>query len=310
MLAKVGSIPTGSGWAFEFKWDGVRAITYVDRGRLTVMSRSGRDVTSHYPELAGLAEAVGVDQAVFDGEIVAFDDTGHPDFGTLQARMHVQRPRSELLRSVPVTYFVFDLLVWDGQPLLRLPYRDRRGLLEQLDLESVEHIGLSPSFDEESGVSVLAAAREARLEGVVAKRLSSPYEEGRRSGSWVKVPIVETQEVVIGGWKPGEGSRAGTIGSLLIGVPSDGGLEFVGHVGSGFSQAKLAALAAQLAPLERPESPFLAVPREHARFAHWVRPDLVGEVEFRNWTRDRRLRAPSWRGLRPDKSPDDVRLSR
>src|SRR5262245_53705774 len=129
MLASVGPPPTGPGWAFEFKWDGVRAITYVDHGRLTVMSRSGRDVTSHYPELASLVDGVGVDSVVLDGEVVAFADGGRPDFGVLQARMHVQHPRPDLLRAVPVTYLVFDLLGWDGQSLLTLAYRERRALL-------------------------------------------------------------------------------------------------------------------------------------------------------------------------------------
>ncbi|MGH3507286.1 MAG: non-homologous end-joining DNA ligase [Nocardioidaceae bacterium] len=309
MLATVGRLPGGPGWAFEFKWDGVRAITYVDHGRVTVLSRSGRDVTSSYPELQTLGDAFGVDHVVLDGELVAFDPDGRPDFGVLQARMHVQHPRPDLLRAVPVTYFVFDLLVWDGQPLVDVPYRERRGLLEQLELDAIDQVRVPPSFDDGSGDSVLAAARQAGLEGVVAKRLTSPYESGRRSASWVKVPLVSTQEVVIGGWQPGEGRRAGGIGSLLLGIPGPDGLEFAGHVGTGFNHSTLADLAARLSAIEQPHSPFVSVPREHARHAHWVRPELVGEVEFRNWTRDRRLRAASWRGLRPDKTPADVHLS-
>jgi bifunctional non-homologous end joining protein LigD len=307
MLATTGPLPTGSGWAFEFKWDGVRTITYVEDGRVTLLSRSGRTVTSHYPELTSLVDAFGVDRVVLDGEVVAFAADGRPDFGELQARMHVQHPRPELLRAVPVTYLVFDLLVWDGQSLLEIPYADRRALLEQLELEATMHVDVPPSYSDEPGDTLLETARSAALEGVVAKRLTSLYEPGHRSAAWVKVPLLSTQEVVIGGWKPGEGRRAGNIGSLLLGIPGADGLDFVGHVGTGFTQSALTAMRAQLDPLERPASPFVSVPREYARHARWVDPVLVGEVEFRNWTRDRRLRAPSWRGLRADKSPDDVR---
>jgi bifunctional non-homologous end joining protein LigD len=196
--------------------------------------------------------------------------------------------------------------VWDGQPLLQVPYVARRALLEQLELESVEYVDVPPSYADESGESVLGIAREARLEGVVAKRLQSVYEPGQRSTAWVKVPLLSTQEVVIGGWQPGEGRRAGNIGSLLLGIPGPDGLAYVGNVGTGFTQSALTALRAQLDPLERPASPFVSVPRDQARHAHWVEPVLVGEVEFRNWTHDARLRAASWRGLRPDKTPDDV----
>ncbi len=307
MLATAGRLPSGPGWAFEFKWDGVRTVSYVDGGRVTVLSRTGRDVTTGYPELGVLAEALAVEEAVLDGEVVAFEDSGRPDFGHLQARMHVQHPRADLLRAVPVTYLVFDLLRWDNHSLLPLPYRERRSLLESLELDTLPHVDLPPSYADVAGDVVLAAAREAGLEGVVAKRLEAPYDPGRRSTDWIKVPLLSTQEVVVGGWQPGEGRRSGGIGSLLLGVTADAGLEFAGHVGTGFSQQALKDIAARLAPLERPTSPFIAVPREHARLAHWVEPTLVAEVEFRNWTRDGRLRAASWRGFRTDKVPADVR---
>ena len=306
MLATAGKLPRGGGWAFEFKWDGVRAITYLEDGSVRVRSRSGRDVTSHYPELHGLPATVSADKVVLDGEVVVFNAAGRPDFGELQARMHVQHPRPDLLQSVPARYLIFDLLVWEGQSVMRVPYADRRGLIESLGLEAAEHVDVSPSYDDVAGEVVLEAARQGGLEGVVAKRLTSIYEPGRRSHSWVKVPLLQTQEVVIGGWQPGEGRRSGGIGSLLLGVPGEQGLVFAGHVGTGFTQARLAEVAAQLAPLGRASSPFVEVPREHARFAHWVEPELVAEVEFRNWTRDGRLRAATWRGFRPDMSPADV----
>jgi bifunctional non-homologous end joining protein LigD len=164
-----------------------------------------------------------------------------------------------------------------------------------------------PAFPDADGQDLLVAAGENGLEGVMAKRNTSVYEPGRRSHAWVKVPLWKTQEVVLGGWRPGEGRRSGTIGSLLLGVPDDGGLTYVGHVGTGFNAAVLADLLGRLTPLEQRESPFSnEVPRDRARGAHWVRPELVGEVEFRTLTRDGRLRHSTWRGLRADKRPEDV----
>ncbi|PSL51574.1 bifunctional non-homologous end joining protein LigD [Saccharothrix carnea] len=308
MLASSGQLPTGSGWAFEFKWDGVRAVTYVRGGRVRAMTRNDLEVSATYPEVRALSSLLGDREAVFDGEIVALGARKQPDFGRLQARMHVARPGDDLLTRVPVVYYVFDLLHVDGRSLLGAPYAERRQELAELGLGGCADVRVPPTFSEAHGADVLSVAEDYGLEGVVAKRVTSRYEPGRRSTAWVKVPLVRTQEVLIGGWRPGDGRRAGTIGSLLLGVRSDDGLRYVGKVGTGFTHSALVDLQERLRPLARQGSPFVdPVPADHARHAHWVRPELVGEVEYRTWTTDGRLRHSSWRGLRPDKAPDDVR---
>ncbi len=312
MLATAGRLPPlaeEERWAFEMKWDGVRAVVYVEGGRVVrLLSRNDRDVASSYPELRGLGEALGSTAAVLDGEIVAFDDRGRPSFGTLQQRMHVGIPSRSLVRDVPVMFLAFDVLWLDGRATTSLPYDDRRALLESLPLNG-PHWQVPPSFVGD-GEAAVETSRAQGLEGVLAKRRDAAYEPGRRSRCWLKVKNVRHQEVVIGGWKPGEGSRSSTIGSLLIGVPDDdGGLCYVGHVGSGFSMSALDEIGARLRRIERQSSPFhTEVPPAHARVARWVTPRLVAEVAYSERTRDGRLRHPVWRGLRPDKSPQDVRL--
>jgi bifunctional non-homologous end joining protein LigD len=307
MLASAGTLPNGPGWGFEFKWDGVRAVAYVD-DRVRLVSRNDRDISASYPELQAVAGLVGR-PVVLDGEIVALDAAGRPSFGSLQSRMHVGHPSAELLRQVPVGYYVFDLLEDDGERLLRTPYVERRRRLEALGLTGDTTVQVPPAFVGIDGADILEAAHDNGFEGVVAKRLESVYEAGRRSRSWVKVPLIRTQEVVVGGWKPGEGRRVGTVGSLLLGAYDDTGLRYIGHVGTGFTEAVLRDLHTRMTCLAADASPFVdEVPRDRAKGARWIRPDLVGEVEFRQWTRDGRLRHSSWRGLRPDKSPADVRL--
>jgi bifunctional non-homologous end joining protein LigD len=294
-------------WSYEFKWDGVRAVVYVDGGRPRALSRNDRDITATYPELRDLAESLGATQAVLDGEIVAMDSSGRPSFGALQNRMHVTGAAQirRLTVQTPVTYLVFDVLHLDGRSLLDVPYVQRRELLESLALSGPSW-QTPPSFTGD-GAAVLAASREQGLEGVVAKRLDSTYFPGRRSDCWLKVKNIRTQEVVIGGWKPGEGRRQGLLGSLLIGVPGPDGLDYVGHVGTGFTDKMLRDLEQQLRPLASDVAPFaVEVPRAQAKDARWVAPVLVGEVAFSEWTKDGRLRHPAWRGLRPDKSADEV----
>jgi bifunctional non-homologous end joining protein LigD len=310
MLATAGELPTEPGWAYEFKWDGVRAVGYVGHGRLRLLTRNDLEVACSYPELEALTSLLGDRTAVLDGEIVALDAAGRPSFGRLQARMHVRRPDELLLRRVPVAYYVFDVLYVDGRSLVGEPFGARRESLEGLGLTGRVEVRVPPCFTEVDGPSVLEVAADYGLEGVVAKRLTSRYEPGRRSRSWVKVPLVRTQEVLIGGWQPGGGRRAGTVGSLLLGVPGDGGLRYAGKVGTGFTQAALDDLRRRLEPLEQQRPPFAdAVPADQARRARWVRPELVGEVEFRDWTDDGRLRHATWRGLRPDREPGEVRKS-
>jgi len=289
------------GW--ELKWDGVRAVAYVRNGGLRLLSRNDKDMTASYPELRALARLVA-EPLVLDGEIVALRD-GRPDFGLLQNRMNVRAPSRELVSSIPVHYYVFDLLHRDGRSLLGEPYTGRREQLAGLALDSEEV--RTPRWYPDSAADVLAASIEQGLEGVVGKPLTSRYHPGKRR-EWIKVKNVRHQEVVVAGWKPGEGSRANTIGSLLVGIYDDSGrLRYAGHVGTGFTEPMLRDLEQRLRPLHRDTSPFAdPVPPRHARDAHWVSPELAGEVAFTEWTADNLMRHPSWRGLRPDKEPRDV----
>jgi bifunctional non-homologous end joining protein LigD len=306
MLATPGSLPKDDqAWAYEVKWDGVRALVAVDGGRLTVTSRNGNDVTASYPELRGLGLQLGSRQVLLDGEVVALDDAGRSDFGTLQARMHVARPTAALLRATPVQLVLFDLLHLDGESLLDRPYDERRAALEGLGLAG-DHWQVPPAFFG-GGLALLAATKEQGLEGVVAKRRDSRYRPGRRSEHWLKVKHVRRTSAVVAGWKPGAGGRAGQIGSLLLGMQGPDGLEYVGHVGTGFTATTLADLGRRLEPLRRPDSPFAgAVPRAQAKDAVWAEPALVVEVDYTEWTRDGRLRHPSYKGLRDDYDPKDV----
>ncbi|PZS20944.1 MAG: DNA ligase [Pseudonocardiales bacterium] len=311
MLAVPGELPSAAeeqDWAYEMKWDGVRAVVYVDGGRARAMSRNDRDITVSYPELRALGLALGTTQVVLDGELVAFDAQGRPSFGTLQQRMHVADPAAarRLAARVPVIYVIFDLLHLDGRSLLRETYDARREQLDGLGLAG-EAWQLSPAFSAPAA-DVLTASRAEGMEGVLAKRRDSRYEPGKRAHAWRKVKHVRTQEVVIGGWRPGNGRRAGKIGSLMLGIPEDGRLRYVGQVGTGFTDALLADLGSRLGRLERKSAPFTtALPTAVRRDARWVTPNVVGEVAFTEWTTDGLLRHPAWRGLRPDKAPRDVR---
>lgn len=305
MLATGGPLPQDDGrWSYEVKWDGVRALVAVEGGRLRVASRNGNDITAAYPELAGLAPALGPTAALLDGEVVAFDAAGRTDFGRLQSRMHARRPTPAMQRDTPVTLLVFDVLHLAGESLLHRPYDERRAVLEALPL-SGKRWQVPPAFPGD-GEAVMTATRAQGLEGVVAKRRDSRYEPGRRSDCWVKVKHIQRTSAVVVGWKPGEGGRAGRIGSLLLAVPEGDGWSFAGHVGTGFTASTLRMLAERLEPL-RVQAPVLDdVPREHARQAVWVEPALVCDVDYTQWTREGRLRHPSYKGLRDDVEPRDV----
>ena len=318
MLAKLAELPADAdqgGWAAEVKLDGVRAIAYCRPGRLTLQSRNLNDVTRQYPEVKGLTRQLGTLDAVLDGELVAFDESGRPSFGHLQQRIHqtsesVVRRR---MKSYPVTYMVFDLLYLDGHDLMEQPYGTRRELLEKLELEGESW--QTPRCSVGHAAELLAATAEQGLEGLVLKRLDSRYVPGGRSGAWLKVKHSMRQELVIGGWMPGEGRRRGQLGALLMGYfdpeSEEGageGLRYAGKVGTGFTDADLGELLERLGPLERETSPFAGRQPPKAKAAHFVDPRLVAEIEFSEMTSDRMVRHGSYKGLRDDKPATEVRL--
>jgi len=310
MLAVSGAtMPAGpQDWALEMKWDGVRALAFIEKGRVRLMSRTERDITVAYPELSGLGAATAHKQLLLDGEIVVFGENGWPEFEALQPRMHVTSAAQAALLAgqTPVTYLVFDLLQLDGRPLLDQPYRDRRALLDELGLAG-PFWQAPPSFPGEDFPAVRDVSVGHGMEGVVAKRLDSVYAPGARTDHWRKIKNARRQEVIIAGYKPGKGNRTGQVGSLLIGVHDSSGLIYAGHVGTGFSVDTLRLLGERLEPLRRADSPFDGpVPPEHARTAVWVEPRLVIDVTFDRWTRAGRMRAPVYKGLRDDIDPADV----
>jgi bifunctional non-homologous end joining protein LigD len=305
MLARLSTLPVEEAeWAFEVKWDGVRAITHSQPGRIRFASRNGNDVTAAYPELRALNRALGSHEAILDGEIVAFDEQGRPSFQALQSRMHLRGETAvrHLSQTTPVTYVLFDLLWLDGHSLMKLPYAERRDRLGSLKLEG-EH-WRTPEYQRGDGTAFLAASKEQGLEGVVAKRLDSPYTPGGRGGSWLKIKNVQRQELVIGGWTEGKGSRSKRIGALHLGVYEGKELRYAGKLGTGFDAQELTRLAKLLEPLARKDSPFAGT--QPPKGAHFVEPELVCEVEFTEWTRAGTLRHPSYKGLREDKPATDV----
>ncbi|GAB3169273.1 bifunctional non-homologous end joining protein LigD [Micromonospora palomenae] len=301
MLAMTGPLPVDDGWAYEFKWDGVRALADIAGGRQHMYARSGVEITAAYPELITLAEQV--DDALLDGEVVLLNQTGQPSFTALAERMHVRDPAkaARLAAAAPVTYMIFDLLRLRGEDLTGRSYRERRAALEALGLGAARW-AVPPFFAD--GAATYEAAGEHGLEGVMAKRVDAVYRAGVRSPDWVKVKLEVTGDFVVGGWRPG----ARKIGGLLVGVPRpDGRLIYRGRVGGGIGAALERELLRELEPLRGVESPFSGdVPREDARGAIWVTPRVVVEVKYGQRTPDGRLRFPRVLRLRPDKPPEEV----
>ncbi len=296
-------------WAFEMKWDGMRVIAAVDSGQMRLVSRSGADVSGWFPELEGLASHLDVDAAVLDGEVVALGRHGAPSFEKLQQRMGLTSARdiAAARRAAEVSLLVFDVLAVNGKDCRRLPYEARRDLLQDILTEAGEEgrglIAVPPNLDGDAR-QAMEVSRENRLEGIVAKRRSSVYKAGVRSADWLKFPFADAAEVVVIGWRESDSDAAG-FASLLVAVPGEDGLVYAGRVSSGFTAADRKRLRATFKKIAS-STPAADVPAADNRDAHWVRPELVGEVSFRERTESGRLRHSAWRGLRTDKKPGDL----
>ena len=298
----VDTVPVGPGWLFELKWDGVRVLALRTRDRVRLWSRNGRELTGQYPEIAAAVARLQGGDLALDAEVVALDDTGRPSFHLLQRRMHLTHGIAAAAAAVPVTALVYDCLVLDGRDQRPLPLRARKALVRRLlprggVLRYCDHLA-------GRGQAFLAATCAAGLEGVVAKRADAPYCGGRRR-EWLKIKCHARQEFVIGGWTDPQGTRP-CFGALHLGVYEDGALVYIGRVGSGFDVAGLRALQARLHALAAARCPFTRGPLPRGRGHHWVRPELVCEVRFTEWTPDGSIRHPIFLGLRPDRDPTRV----
>ncbi|HEX8752406.1 MAG TPA: non-homologous end-joining DNA ligase [Solirubrobacterales bacterium] len=287
------------GWVFERKLDGIRAIVRREGPRATLTSRTGKDLTSAYPELVEALEAEPMRRFLADGEIVAFEGN-RTSFERLQGRMGIHDPRLARLTGIPVYLYLFDLLELDGHDTTGLPLRSRKDLLRR-SLDFKGPIRFTPHRNEH-GTRFFAEACAKGWEGLIAKRAESPYVHAR-SGDWLKLRCSFEQELVIGGFTPPQGARK-HFGALLVGYHEDGELRYAGKVGTGFSERVLADLARRMEALKVPHSPFArdGLPRQ----ARWVRPELVGQFAFSEWTRDGKLRHPRYLGLREDKPASEV----
>lgn len=310
MLAAAGPVPRDlSAYLIEPKWDGVRLVVTVDDGGARMVTRNGREVASHYPELAGVVAALGGHAAVLDAEVVAFDDRGATSFQRLQQRMHVAAPPPDLVAAVPVHAMVFDLLWLDGELLTGLPLRDRRARLAEVAPDD-PFWHLTPVLPAAPVDELLRAGAEIGMEGYVIKRADAPYHPGRRSSAWIKLKCIRRQEFVVGGWVPGRAGRTGSVGSLATGLydhdpgtgPGPGRLRFTGLAGSGLTDDWIRQLAGVTDRLQTDESPFA----ERLVGVRFLAPRLVVEVAYADVTDGGTLRHPRIEGFRTDLDPAAV----
>jgi len=298
MLATLADeVPSGSGWLYEVKWDGYRVLAYVVGGEVRLTSRRGNDLTSRFSEVArAISRATKSPDCVLDGEVCVLDEDGRSSFSVMQQG------------SGPLVYYVFDVLEVDGEPVLDAPLGERRKRLAKLLDRRGDTIRLSEAFGD--GEALYSAAKAQGLEGIVAKRVESRYQPGRRTRDWLKIKTHQEQEFIVAGYTKGKGRRARTLGSLVLAVMRGGELCYVGNVGTGFGEDEIERLMRVLRPLRRRTAPFREVPKMpkvRRDDVVWVEPELVAEVEFAEWTHDGRLRAPVYIGLREDKEPSEVR---
>ena len=300
MLATLAQdVPRGTGWTFEVKWDGYRAVAAESGGDVTLMSRNGNDLTARFPNVAKeIPKAVKTPDCVLDGEVCALDEAGRSSFSAMQQRK----------AGTPIVYYVFDVLEIEGKAVVDLPLVERRKLLEGLLDRRNKTVRLSETFDD--GQALLRAAKQQQLEGIVAKRVDSRYLPGKRTRDWLKIKTHSEQEFVVVGYTKGTGRRASSFGSLVLGYYAGGELVYAGNVGTGFGGKEIEKLLDLLRPLRRDKPPFREVPKMpkvRKGDVIWVEPKLVVQVEFVEWTHDGRLRAPAYKGLREDKGAEEVR---
>lgn len=304
MLATLVDDPfSNSEWIFETKWDGFRSICFVREGKARFVSRSQIEMTSQYPELANVAKQVHAQEAILDGEIVALGPDGMPRFQLLQPRVGRKSGIEALRGKGQIVYYVFDLLYCDGYDLMPCAVVERKEMLERI-LRPASFIKLSEHIEGE-GEAFFREIERFHLEGLIAKRAASAYVQ-KRTRDWLKVKTIQRSEVVVGGYTEPRGSRS-HFGALVVGLYHGDDLRYVAHVGGGFNQRTLTGLYKLMQPLKTKQSPFMDAPKTNEP-VQWLKPRLVGEVKFSEWTADHRLRHPVFVGLREDKEPDECRF--
>lgn len=290
-------------WIFETKWDGFRSVCFVKGGKARLVSRNQIEMTAQYPELADVGKRVDAKEAILDGEIVALDQDGMPRFQLLQPRVGRKSGLQTLRGKGKIVYFVFDLLYCDGYDMTRCSVVERKQMLERI-LRPASAIKLS-EYIEADGKAFFKQIEKFHLEGMIAKRANSPYVP-KRSSDWLKVKTIQRSEVVVGGYTEPRGSRS-HFGALVVGLYKDRELHYVAHVGGGFNQRSLSDIYKLMQPLKAKQSPFVDAPKTNEP-VQWLKPELVAEVKFSEWTADARLRHPVFVGLREDKKPEDCRF--